>query len=190
MYTPLQSCHSVGGQLSLNVRRLGTQHMSLYIESHGYLWRLREGFAPVGSTEQQSPLFIDQLRQAVPWIRKQSVHEIGSWVVARLNYLTCGGLPLLGDSFGHDTNEFGYKVRCMNKDKVRQASGAVVIHAKRVYFEHVDPRIEDFQSLFVQLLADNPQDLEPIRIRVRIPSEDVGRTRDRTYGWDGLSLLS
>lgn len=164
--------------------------MSLYFESHGYHWRLREGFAPMGSEEQQSPLFLDQLRQTVHWLRKKPVHEIGSWVVARLNYLTCGSLHLLGDSFGHDTNEFGYKVRCMNQEEIRQASGAVIIHADRVYFKHADPAMDDFQSLFVQVLADNPRDLEKIKIRVRIPSENSVRPRYRMYGWDGFSLLT
>lgn len=163
--------------------------MSLHFESHGYRWRLREGFAPMGSDEQQHPRFIDQLRQSAPWIHKLSVHEIGSWIVARLNYLTCGSLNMLGASFGHDTNEFGYKVRCTNQQEIRQASGAVIIHADRVYFKHVDPVLHDFQSLFVQVLADNPHDLEKIKIRVRIPSEDSIQTRYRAYGWDGFSLL-
>ncbi|WP_145431680.1 hypothetical protein [Lacipirellula limnantheis] len=164
--------------------------MSLYFESHGYYWRLREGFAPMGSGEQQSPLFIDQLRQSVPWLRKASVHEMGSWIVARLNYLTCGNLKMLGDSFGHDTNEFGYKVRCMNEQSIRQASGAVVIHADQVHFKYADSIIDDYQSLFARILADNPRDLDKISIRVRIPSEDNIQPRYRAYGWDGFSLLS
>lgn len=164
--------------------------MYLYFESHGYLWRVREGFAPMGSIEQQSPRFIEQLRLAVPWVRNKSVHEIGSWVVARLSYLTAGSLVLLGDSFGHDTDQFGYKIRCMNKEKIRQASGAVVIGAQHICFEHADPVLPDFQSLFVQLLADNERDLGTIKIRVRVPSEDAGPTGYRTYGWDGFSLFS
>jgi hypothetical protein len=144
----------------------------------------------MGSEEQQSPLFIDQLKQTVPWLRNMSVHEIGSWIVARLNYLTFGSLPLLGDSFGHDTNEFGYRVRCMNQQGIRQASGAAVIHAERIYFKYAEPVIADFQSLFAQVLADSPRDLAEIKIRIRIPSEDSVRTLYRTYGWDGFSLLS
>ncbi len=96
----------------------------------------------------------------------------------------------MGESFGHDTNEFGYKIRCKNMENIRLASGAVVIHDKRVYFEHTAPVMPDFQSLFVQMVADNPRDLEEIRIEVRIPNEDDSVIRSRFYGWDGCSLLS
>lgn len=140
----------------------------------------------MGSEEQDSPIFVDELKRAAPRLAKSGTHELGSWIVARLNYLTCGALPQEGDCFEHDTDEFGYKVRLENSQNERQASGAIVIHRTRIYFAHVDPVVENFQGLFVSLLADSPSDLEQCSIRVKHPESK----KSRNYGWDGYSLLT
>jgi hypothetical protein len=45
--------------------------------------------------------------------------------------------------------------------------------------------IDDFQGLFVELLAEFPDALAKIKIRVQYPDSK----RYRYYGWDGYSLL-
>ena len=140
----------------------------------------------MGSTEVAKPLFVEALRAASPVVHRYTDREIASWIVARLNYLTAGGLTVEGDEFAHDTNEFGYKIKITDSNKKNIAHGAVVIHENRTYFASVNVEIDDFQSLFIELLTEYPDDLAKIEIRVQYPETK----RYRLYGWDGYSLLT
>jgi hypothetical protein len=93
---------------------------------------------------------------------------------------------LEGEEFAHDTNEFGYWIRLSDDSNKPLAHGAVMFRADRTYFASVDVRITDFQSLFVRLLTDSPDDLAKCEIVVREPESK----RKRTYGWNGYSLFN
>ncbi len=130
--------------------------MPLKFKFSGYQWSLREGFPPMGSRERKDPKFVEALKVAHPALTKLTLHEIASWIVARLNYITAGALESEGNFFAHDTNEFGYKIKLSDNADTTLAHGAVVIHADRVYFAALDIKIQDFQSVFVSLLAEFP----------------------------------
>lgn len=103
--------------------------MTLRFQYFAFDWTIREGGPPMGSHERSSPLFVDALKTAHRPLSKLTDHELASWVVARLSYLTSGALPLEGDEFSHDTNEFGYKLKITDQKKVSVAHGAIVIHS-------------------------------------------------------------
>ena len=103
-----------------------------------------------------------------------------------MNYLTAGGLEVEGNEFAHDTNEFGYFIRLCDQTDTTLASGAVMIHAERVYLTANDIKIPDFQSVFVDLLVECPADLAKCEIVVCVPESK----KRRRYGWDGYSLLN
>lgn len=149
----------------------------------GYQWTIREGFPPMGSTEVAEPQFMAAIRNAGSKIKRYTDREIASWIVARLNYLTSGALD--GGSFAHDTNEIGYKVKITDSDKNNVAHGAVVIQEDRTYFASVNVTVDDFQSIFVELLIQFPSDLAKCEIRAQYPESK----KYRLYGWDGYSLL-
>jgi hypothetical protein len=65
----------------------------------------------MGSRERTVPLLLDALKAAHPPLGRMTEHEIASWVVARLNYLTGTALQAEGTTFAHDTNELGYKIK-------------------------------------------------------------------------------
>jgi len=159
--------------------------MTLSFSQLGYHWTIREGFPPAGSMEVVEPSFVNALRAACPKLTRHSDRELASWIVSRLNYLAAGALDVVGTEFGHDTNEFGYKIKLTDAHDKSVAHGAVVIHEKRIYFASVNVAIENFQQLFVELLTDSPDDLAKIKVRVRYPESK----RYRMYGWDGYSLL-
>lgn len=160
--------------------------MSLKFTQLGYNWCVREGFPPMGSSEVSQPNFVEAIRAASPSVNRYTDREVASWIVALLNYLTAGALTVEGDSFSHDTNEFGYKIKITDDNKKSIAHGAVVIHEKRTYFASVNAAIEDFQSVFVDLLTEYPGDLAKCEIRVQYPETK----RYRSYGWDGYSLFT
>lgn len=159
--------------------------MTLKLQHHGYNWAIRAGFPPMGSVERTDPLFVDALKTAHPPLTKMTVHEIGSWIVGRLSYLTAGSLAVEGDVFAHDTNDFGYKIKITDNSKASVAHGAIVIHADGIRFASVDVKINDFQTLLVELLTESADDLAACEIRVQEPET----RKYRTYGWDGYSLL-
>jgi hypothetical protein len=160
--------------------------MALKFQCLGYNWSIRAGFPPMGSQERTDPVFVDALKAAHPPLGELTDHELASWIVARLCYLTSGALTVEGDSFAHDTDEFGYKMKITDEAKVSVAHGAVIFHAARTSFASVDMEIDDFQSVVVDLLTDSPGDLAACEIRVREPET----RNDRTYGWNGYALLS
>jgi hypothetical protein len=160
--------------------------MALKFKFAGYQWSLREGFPPMGSHERNEPTFVQALQVAHPPLARMTLHEIASWIVARLNYITARSLEVEGNVFAHDTNEFGYKIKLSDEADTTLAHGAVVIHADRVYFAGLDIKVPDFQSVFVSLLADSPNDLAKCEIVVRVPESK----KKRRYGWDGYSLLN
>jgi hypothetical protein len=84
-----------------------------------------------------------------------TAHELGSWIVGRLCYLTAGGLAIEGDVFAHDTNELGYKIKITDKSKANVAHGAVVVQADGIRFASVDVQIGDFQTLVVEVLTES-----------------------------------
>ena len=137
----------------------------------------------MGSTEVAEPSFINAIRSASPNVGQYTDSEIASWIVARLNYLTSGAID--GDSFAHDTNDFGYKIKITDAAKKNVAHGAVVIHKDRICFASVNVSIDDFQVVFVELLTEYPEDLAKCEIRVQYPESK----RYRVYGWDGYSLI-
>jgi len=138
----------------------------------------------MGSTEVTVPPFVVALRSSCLALERYTDRQVASWIVARLNYLTSGALSLEGEHFAHDTNEFGYKLKITDNNNHTIASGAVVIHENRTYFKSVNVQIDDFQTLFVKLLTEYPEDLAIFRIRVRDPESK----RIRVYEWDGYSL--
>ncbi len=158
--------------------------MSLHFSQLGYHWTIREGFPPMGSTELTEPSFVSELRAASYKLKRYTDHELASWIVARLNYITADSLSLCGTSFSHDTNEFGYKIKIEDAAGKSLAHGAVVVHEKRTYFAAVNVAIDSLQRLFVELLVEFPDDLAKIKIRVQYPESK----RYRTYGWDGYAL--
>ena len=160
--------------------------MSLKFLFEGYEWSLREGGPHPGSRERDDPTFHDALQAAHPALGKLTLHEISSWIVARLDYITCGSLALLGDEFSHDSNNFSYKIKLADQSQQAVAQGALMFEADRVHFFALDLRIESFQSLLVRLLTDAPQDLSRCDIIVRLPESK----RKRHYGWNGYSLLN
>jgi hypothetical protein len=159
--------------------------MALSFEAGGYQWKLREGLPPIGSREQ-NPTVVEALKTAHRPLAKLTLHEIASWIVARLNYLTAGALELEGNSFQNDTNEFGYFISLSDNAGATLANGAIMIHADRVYFAANDIEVPDFQSIFVGLLAEDPRDLAKCEIVVRLPESK----KKRTYGWDGYALCN
>lgn len=140
----------------------------------------------MGSVERKDPLFIDALKAAYPSLQKMTPHEIASWIVARLNFITGGAIELEGKTFSNDTNEFGYKLRISDEAKTKLAHGAVMFHANRTYFESLDIKTRDFQAMFIELLADSPSDLAKCEIIVCEPESK----RQRAYGWNGYSILN
>jgi len=160
--------------------------MALKFKFGGYQWSLREGFPPMGSHERTDPKFVDALKLAHPPLGKLTLHEIASWIVARLNYITSGSLEVEDNFFANDTNEFGYKIKISDNADTTLAHGAVVIHADRVYFAALDIKIPDFQLAFVSLLVDSPNDLAKGEIVVCLPE----LKKKRRYGWDGYSLTN
>ena len=160
--------------------------MALKFKFNDFQWAVREGAPPIVSHEKTAPTFLEALKVAHLPLAKLPVHEIGSWIVARLNYLTAGALEVEGNDFGNDTNEFGYIIKLSDDAGTTLAHGAVMIHADRVYFAANDIKIPDFQSIFVSLLTESPRDLAKCEIVVRTPESK----KKRRYGWDGYSLLN
>ena len=158
--------------------------MPLKFRELDYDWRLREGFPPMGSVEGESPDFAAAIRSSVPSLSTASTHELTSWIVSRLSFLTAGALELEGNDFSHDTNEIGYKLKATHSTSNASAHGAIVLNPERVYFAFVDAGIGDYQSLVVDLLCRYPEDLDQCTIRVFEPESK----RSRAYGWDGYSL--
>ncbi|EGF24579.1 hypothetical protein RBWH47_01638 [Rhodopirellula baltica WH47] len=64
--------------------------------------------------------------------------------------------------------------------------GTLMIHQDRTYYKANNVAIGDSQSLLVDLLTEFPDDLDRCEIRVRFPET----RRFRSYGWDGMTLLS
>jgi hypothetical protein len=159
--------------------------VALRFQHGGYRWAIRAGFPPAGSREKDL-LFSEALRDAHPPLKDLTQHELASWIVARLNFLTSGALSLEGKEFADDTNEFGYKIRLANRADSTVAHGAVVFGASRTYFASVDLGVDDFQSVLIGLLVDAPDDLAICEITVREPET----SRRRAYGWNGHSLLN
>jgi hypothetical protein len=160
--------------------------MSLKFQHGGYRWTLREGFPPAGSRERQEPLFSEALQRAYPPLAKLTQHELASWIVARLDFITAGALTLEGEEFAHDTNEFGFKIRLANQENLTLAHGAIVITTSRTYLAFVSSRIDDFQSVIIDLLIDAPDDLAKCEIIVLEPES----RKRRCYGWNGHALLN
>lgn len=138
----------------------------------------------MGSIAVPSPLFVDALRAAESMLNGLTVHELSSWVVARLSYLTCGGIDRQTSS--DDTNEFGFKIKITDAAGESVAHGAVVIGNNRLVYSAHNIRVVDSQLLFVTLLSGSPRDLAICEVEVREPES----RRRRTYGWDGRMLLS
>ncbi len=139
----------------------------------------------MGSTEAESPDFVTALRQCHPRVAKMTEHEVASWIVARLNYLTSGALCITEATYAHDTNEFGYKLKITDGNKKTVAHGAVVMHADRTYFACVQFGDIDFPATVVELLTEYPDDLMACSIRVQDPET----RKSRRYGWDGYALF-
>lgn len=139
----------------------------------------------MGSSERDAPSFVEALKCAYGPLTRLSTHELTSWIVARLSYLTSGGLNLAGEVFSHDTNEFGYKIKIVDGQGHTAAHGAVVFSNSGIHFAAIDIGIADFQSVFVKLLTESPGDFSRCEISVREPETK----RSRKYGWDGVSLL-
>ncbi len=159
--------------------------MTLKFQFGGFQWALREGYPPMGSRKRSNPPFVDALQLAHPPLSRLNGHELASWIVARLNYITSGSLELEGNGFSHDTNEFGYKLKLTDASCETQAHGAVVFQVDRIYFAALDLKIDDFQSLFIRLLVDCPYDLAKCEIVVYLPESN----KKRIYGWNGYSLI-
>jgi hypothetical protein len=160
--------------------------MALKFQFGGFQWALRAGGPPMGSSERTGQAFLDALKAAYAPLSKMNQHEIASWIVARLNFITSGSLELEGNLFSGDTNDFGYKIKLSDEGDITLAHGAVVVKADRILFASLDIKIADFQSLFITLLADSPNDLAKCEIIVREPENK----KKRAYGWDGYSLLN
>jgi hypothetical protein len=160
--------------------------MALKFSALGYQWTLREGCPPIVSQERTNPTFVEALKAAHRPLSKMSLHEIASWIVARLDYLTAGSLALEGNEFQHDTNEFGYMLKLSDEAATALAHGAVMIHAERVYFQANDVKVPDFQTILVNLLTETPRDLSKCEIIVYLPESK----RKRRYGWDGYAFFN
>jgi len=158
--------------------------MPAEFEEAGYQWTIREGGPSMGSVEATSPTFVEALRAADSHMKGLTLHELSSWVIARLSYLTCGMIDQ--KTFSHDTNEFGYAVRITDSSGERVAHGAVVIGESRLVYSASDFRTSDSQALFVQMLASSPRDLAICEVKVREPET----RRCRSYGWNGRLLIS
>lgn len=158
--------------------------MPLQFSEKGHDWQLREGFPPAGSSESPIASFEQAIRDTVPFLAKSPSHEIASWVVARLAYLTSGAIELEGNDFSHDTNEIGYQLKATRITDGASAIGAIVIASSRTYFAFVDAGVGDFQAILVDMLAQSPREYAKCAIRVREPES----RRSRRYGWDGCSL--
>ncbi len=158
--------------------------MALKFSEMGYEWQIREGFPPMGCSEHPTLPFEDAIRHAVPFLATSPPHEIASWVVARLAYLTSGALDLEGNDFSHDTNEFGYKLKAQRVADGASAHGAIVMTSSRTYFAFRQDGLADFQAIVVEMLAQWPREYAKCVIRVQEPESK----RSRLYGWDGYSL--
>jgi len=160
--------------------------MAISFDQLGYRWTVRDGFPPMGSTEASDPDFVSAIRGSHPRLARLTDHELASWIVARLNYLTSGALCVSEETYSHDTNEFGYKLKITDHNKKSLAHGAVVIHAERTYFASVNVAVDDFLAIVVELLTEYPDDLNACSVRVQEPET----RKYRQYGWDGYSLYN
>ncbi len=151
----------------------------------GYDWQLCEGLPPAGSSECQTPTFEQAVRDAVPFLAKSSAHELASWVVARLAYLTSGSLELEGKEFSHDSDEVGYRLKATRRSDAASAQGAIMLAPSRVYFACVEAGLSNFPFIVLELLSQFPRDYEKCVIRIREPESK----NSRRYGWDGYSLI-
>lgn len=159
--------------------------MAIKFNALGYQWSIRSGLPPAGGIENENTSLVVALRAKCPELETRTEHEIASWIVARLSYITAGALEIEGDTFENDSNDFGYMISVTDSSGKNVALGGVMMHEKRTYFASVKIEIDDFQRLFVELLAENPNDLDKCDIRVRYPETK----RFRHYGWDGYSLI-
>ena len=137
----------------------------------------------MGSTE--APDFVTALRASHPRLARYTDHELASWIVARLNYLTSGTLCDSEQTYAHDTNEFGYKLKMSDQNKKTVAHGAVVMHANRIYLAATKMSDVDFQAIVIELLSEYVDDLMACSVRVQEPET----RRYRRYGWDGHALF-
>jgi hypothetical protein len=159
--------------------------MRLKFQFGGFHWGLSAGGPPMFAQERTDAPFLEALKAAHAPFSKMSDREIASWIVARLNFITAGSLESEGKCFSGDTNEFGYKIKLSDKEGITMAHGAVVFRPDRVYFAALDIKIPNFQSEFVKLLVDSPNDLSKCEIVVR----ESETKKKRSYGWDGYSLI-
>ena len=141
--------------------------MPAEFEEMGYRWTIREGAPPMGSVEARSLTLVEALRAADSQLKGLNLHELSSWLIARLSYLTCGMIDQ--KTFSHDTNEFGYAVRITDSSGERVAHGAVAIGENRLAYFASDFRTSDSQALFVQMLASAPAILRSARSRSENP---------------------
>ncbi len=160
--------------------------MALSFQELGYAWTTREGSPQVGSVEPSDPTFTEALCKAYPKLSRYTKHELASWIVARLNFLTAGTLSDEGEVFSHDSNEVGYRIKITDQSNEIAAFGAIMIHADRTYFAVLNIHTNDFQSLVVELLTEFPDDVTKCEIRVQEPET----RRFRSYGWNGNSFLA
>ena len=160
--------------------------MPIKFQHEGRTWELREGGPPMGCRERDDPPFEVALKSAHGDLAEMTRRQLASWIVARLSAITSGTLELEGNSFSHDTNDFGYKIKLSDPSKTTLAYGAVVFLVDRTYFAWASDREVDLQALFVALLVESPNELGRCEIVVRASETK----RKRSYGWDGENLIT
>ena len=158
--------------------------MALKFEFAQYKWRLRAGFPPMGSI-QSSVGFEDQLRLSAPELANYSTRSLGSWIVGRLNYIVNGNLPLEGEEFSHDTDEFGYKLKMSNSAGDTCGHGAITIGRDRIFFAYLPLKEVDLQDIVIALLTDQTESLKSCTITMTVNEP----FQQYHYGWDGYRVI-
>ncbi|WP_146118827.1 hypothetical protein [Blastopirellula marina] len=158
--------------------------MPIKFKHNNRQWSIREGFAPMGSVESQ-PTLLERLHDSSSRLKRFSDHQLASWIIARLCYITADKLLALGEVFSHDTDEFGYKVKISDSQQRTLAHGAIVFHRQRISCAAVEADGVNFQALLAELLVEWPDDLG----KCEITFEDPDSREKRKYGWDGDRLL-
>jgi hypothetical protein len=150
-----------------------------------YRCALSAGYPVVGSVEQQTPLFVDQLAAAPGFPRRLSRKDLVSWILARLTELTYGGLPLEGNSFSSDGGEFGYRIKIVDSAGILAGYWGIIFWPERIQLCGHSPSNLDGQTLLVEMLTDSPNSLDKCEITVRNPD---ARTK-KTFGWNGHQFV-
>ena len=115
-----------------------------------------------------------------------SVHNVTSWILARLAALTHGDIQdEHGAQFCNDGGEFGYRFTFTGNNGELIGKCGVVFYRNRIEFAGFSKAGHDIRLCFTKMLTDSPNDLG----RCSIESVDAETGEVIHFGYDGGVLL-